>query len=163
MYKLPQQMKICSVCVELDTMANTKSEKFPITIAEDEVMLLYASKFIPHRAISPMGGFRVGSCLYRKTENVPVAVDFLNHEGEWKDDKAVIDAWFVLGSNLSTAESVSPLNTQYQVYPEPIALIRIPTFLYIGTTGTTASLSLWYRTVKVSDKDLAELMMKDHA
>lgn len=136
--------------------------KFPISLAENEVLLLHAVKCIVNRTAA--GGWESRVFLYRKTENVPaVSAWSVHHGGKWRDDKSLLDSWFYVGNSVRTAEGLWPEPLFYQVYPMPMTLIRPPSMLTFGTPGTTASLTLWYTTAKVSSSDLTELMMKDHA
>lgn len=136
--------------------------KFPINLAENEVLLLHAVKCIINRTAS--GGWESRVFLYKKTENVPaVSAWSVHHGGKWEEDKSLLDSWFYVGNSVRTAEGLQPEPMFYQVYPMPMILVRPPSMLTYGTAGTTASLALWYTTVKVSSKDLTELLMKDHA
>ena len=136
--------------------------KFPISLAENEVRLLHAVKCIVNRTAA--GGWESRVFLYRKTENVPaVSAWSVHHGGKWEEDKSLLDSWFYVGNSVRTAEGLQPEPMFYQVYPMPMILVRPPSMLTYGTAGTTASLALWYTTVKVSSKDLTELLMKDHA
>jgi len=157
---LSRNLKVVSIGVSLST--ETLSNKLPIGLAKDEIILLHASKTTIHRTAS--GGYNARLFLYKKTENVPTDVEWTAPDtGDWRYDKAVLDEWFFIGNTVRTAEpllSVPPVSLRY---PKPLVLIRTPSLIYYGTAGTAAILTVWYTTEKVSDKDLLELMVKDHA
>lgn len=56
-------------------------------------------------------------------------------------------------------------DTAYKVYPYPIILIRDPTVLvWTGEVDELSfTLGLWYVLQTVTDKEMSELMVKDHA
>lgn len=155
-----KRLKIATASTALTT--GLWSTKFPIGLAKDEAMFLHAVKCNVVRSAS--GGWESRIFLYKKTENVPAVSAWSVHStGDWKDDKAVLDNWFMVGNSVRTAEGLFPEPIYYQVYPMPIILIRPPSLLHYGTAGTSAALTLWYETTKVSDTNLLELMVKDHA
>lgn len=156
---LTQKLKISSVSVDLTT--GTWSTPFPIGLAKDEILLIHASKATIHRTAA--GGYNARLFLYKKTENVPTTSAWSGATGDWRHDKSVLDNWFWVGSTVRTSEPLLADRPVYQVYPKPIVLIRAPSFVHYGTAGTAGILTLWYATEKVSDKDLLELMVKDHA
>lgn len=159
-FDLSQKLKFAVASSTLTTGA--WATKFPIILAENEIGLVHAAKSTVYRDAA--GSYKARLFLYRKTENVPETAAWTDHsDGGWLKDKAVLDAWFYFGNTLRTVESLAPIPMLYQNYPIPLVLIRTPTMVHYGTAGTSGSITLFYTTQKVSDKDLAELMMKDHA
>jgi len=158
--KLSTQIKMaCVTVVADDTLENAV---FPIGLAKDEIILLHASKYIIHRPTA-LSSYILKSILYKKTENIPTNHLYISSTGGWNTDRNVIDAWYAYAHNQRTAEEIAPVLPIYVIYPKPIPLIRTPTFVYHATEAVTVSLLLWFHTEKVSDKDLLELMVKDHA
>lgn len=160
--KINLSVQIKMACVSTAADITLRNTKFPIGLAKDEIIWIHASKFMLNRA-SALSGYTFKSILYRKTENIPTNHLYLSPSGGWRTDKNVIDVWFALGHNQRTAENIAPVPPLYQVYAKPIPLIRTPTFIYHSTGDLEATLLLWYHTEKISDKDLLELMVKDHA
>lgn len=162
MSKTDFSKKLKSAIVRTPLYTSLKSVSFPIGLARNEVIFLHSSKLIYYRDVA--APYNAKAFLYRKTENVPTDTPYSDHStGAWGVDKAVIDAWFVVGRTISTAESLNTFPILFETYSKPIVLIRPPSMLYYGTTNASISLTLWYHTEKVSDKDLLELMVKDHA
>lgn len=158
---LSKKLKVVTSSRQLTT--GLWAEAFPIGLAKDEILLIHASKVIVYRTAS--GGWNTRLFLYKKTENVPATSAWSVHDetGGWTTDDSVLDAWFYIGNTVRTSEPLPPVINAYQIYPKPLVLIRPPSYLHYGTEGTSASITLWYSTEKVSDKNLLELMVKDHA
>ena len=157
---ISERLKVAIATASLAT--GVWAVKFPIVLAKNEVLLLHSVKHIVNRTAA--GGWESRAFLYRKTENVPATSAWsAHHGGAWANDASIIDSWFYVGNSVRTAEGLTPETIEYQNYSIPMLLIRPPSLLTYGTPGTTVSIELWYTTKKISDKDLAELMMKDHA
>lgn len=157
---LSRKVKLASISIEVTSTIG--STPFPIGLGKDEIILLYASKYMLSRAPA-LNSYDLYTILYKKTENVPTSVSYISPLGNWQTDKNVLDAWFYLGHNQRTAENIAPVDPFYQVYPKPIPLVRTPSFVHYASSTIAVSLLLWYYTTKISDKDLLELMVKDHA
>ena len=155
------ELRVVSVAFSAST--SLKSAQLPINLAKGEVIQVYAPKYMHNRGYGS-ALYERRSVLYRKTEKLPTTGAFMSPTGGWQGDKSVIDAWFYKGDSAATNESVDATPPCYQVYPIPITLIRKPTLvLHCTDAFSSVSFLLWYTTKKVSDKNLTELMMEDHA
>lgn len=156
--------KIEVAIVALKVSTSIISAKFPIYLAEDEVIFLHASKFMYNRDWN-VAPYELRTILYRKTENIPTTGAYMEPNGKWQEDKSVIDAWHYSGNSERTAEPRAVIAPVYQVYPRPIPLIRTPTLVTHQTDASTSHVIvlLWYHTEEITDKNLTGLMLKDHA
>lgn len=131
--------------------------KLPLEIGHNQVAVLLAIQAqVLNNSSSPTQG---ALWLYRRGEveadDLPAA--WYGYGGGWQHDKGVID--FTRGSLPANSSDAA-----YKVYPYPVILIRSPAVVYsIGGSQLKPSMGLWYVLQNVTDKELAELMVKDHA
>jgi hypothetical protein len=97
--------------------------------------------------------------LYRRsdvdTDALPAT--WFDYDGEWQQDSGVID--YTRGRIRENGTA-----SEYKVYPYPIVLIRPPAVIYsLSSINFKLCLGLWYVIQTVTDREMTELMMKDHA
>jgi len=153
----------------LDT-AGKETERIPLGIGESEVAIILASYIRLYAKNMSNANVRARMWLYRKdTEGSNKATgwyqDSENDGGAWTDDPAVFDMFGTTMAFAAGTGDVGSLSDHlYKVYPFPVVLIRDPSYLFYADIGAVYyEVGLWYVRDKVSDKELAELMVKDHA
>lgn len=127
---------------------------FAMNMGKNEVILLMALDF-SWNGVAAAGENIISVGLWKKTDTDPTTVITEHSDMLWT---RVIRVKHV-------AESVGSSGSEFLVFPAPLVLIRAPRI--VGTSAVFTSpqtiMRLQYRILKVSDKDLAELMVKDHS
>lgn len=131
-------------------------------IGEGEIAELLASKFQYYIPASQTADMIV--ILHRRHADKLPTTGWNSPSGGWVQDPSTLDSWLVSGDFRRASEGILRSGIHYQVYPKGIYLIRNPSLVWYGTTGSVDGLvTLWYRRLKASKDDLAKLMAKDHA
>lgn len=132
-------------------------ETFPMIMGDDEVVVLMSLDYW-WRGTLAAGENRVEMGLWRKSDeaNDPPLVPFIEHTDM---------IWGTVVSIDFTTESHANSGKDHIVFPWPMVLIRPPRFLarVLVLTGSLIEARLYYHTRKVTDIELARLMVKDHA
>lgn len=127
---------------------------FAMNMGKNEVILLMALDF-SWSGIGAAGENIISVGLWKKTDTDPVTVITDHSDMIWT---RVIRVKHV-------AESIGTSGSEFLVFPAPLVLIRAPRI--VGTSAVFTSpqtiMRIHYKILKVTDKDLAELMVKDHA
>jgi hypothetical protein len=81
----------------------------------------------------------------------------------WREDTDVID-YYAISNEWTTAVGYSDSYKQmYKNFPHPLVIIRPPQLVAQSVAAqTSVNLWLWYTTRRVSEAQMAELMVKDH-
>lgn len=157
---IPQQVKVATLSFEVD--ATTRSIKVPIEMGDEEVVMLLASRLQVISYAAQVSDARL--LFYRKTEFIPDLSIFASLGAVWQGDSAVLDIWATRFDTRRTAEGIDQTRSWYTVYPYPYILIRQPSLIYTGSpTNVIVAFSVWYLTEIVTETDLTQLMVKDHA
>lgn len=157
---ISQQVRVASLSIA--TTAAAQSASLPLLVGDDEVGLLLASKFQVISYAAQVNDAR--AMLYRKTDNLPDLTVFADPDGVWQGDSSVMDVWACRFDTQRTAEGIDQTRWIYEVYPSPFIFIRQPSLIFVGSAANVfIALTLWYVLEEVTDAELAQLMVKDHA
>ena len=154
--ELPETVKVAKVYLAPSTTVLTYA-KIPIEIGEDEVALLMAVKWISQNNVANVLTSWIWKRSYPNVDpRIPARFD---------EDSNVIDYeqyYRVIDTNVGAYEGS---RTRYYVLPYPMVLIRSPQLVTQATVSGVSMVNLicWYVNQKVTDAQLAELMVKDHA
>ena len=154
MAQLSETVKMTRIGVVLAS-PGAEGYAFNINIASDEIMVLQ-SLYHWWTGTFVAGINTAEFTLWRKTDSNPPGYGF--------DDSPDI-VWHTRYKINFVTESINQGNDGYITFPSPLVLIRPPR-LYVRTTtmtGANLEMRLYYILRKVSDIDLAKLMVKDHA
>lgn len=158
---LPQQVIIARRAIAIVGASTLEAYEIPLGLGEDEVAIVLAAK-LAHRGASTA---HVQQWLSRRsTKKIPTDLTWANEAGSWQDDGSVFD-WFASFKTEHTAVGVENRSCEeYKVYPYPIVLIRDPSMLVFSNMATVlCTVILYYLIEKVTNEQLAKLMVKDHA
>lgn len=98
----------------------------------------------------------VSAWLHKQSEPTTKAGNGQWENGGWLEDPGVLDFdQSYVGNQASGAT--------WKVYPYPIVLIRQPSVIIDKPNNMIATLGLWYVRQEVTDAEMAQLMVKDHA
>jgi len=154
--KLPQQIQIAKVLATIPVIDTLYYYPVPLGLsgAANEVAIVEAYEI--GIAVTPGAVDTLQAWIWRKS--IPNVKPTL--EATWPEDSDVLDYWIY--SVLATEGD--PMVTSYKLLPRPLILIRDPQFV-VSNVGleSWAFLKVYYTLAKVSDADLAQLMVKDHA
>lgn len=159
---IPEQVKIARLEVKLTKSNSLEAHEIPIGIGKGEIAIVLASYFEVRQSASSSSGAKCW--LYKKSEeHVPTVSGWDDEGGGWQRDEAVFDTFNGQQIVLSSVGVFDKIERLYKVYPYPLALIRDPSLLANGTQTLPVTVLLWYMLQKVTDAELAQLMVKDHA
>lgn len=160
MIKISQQVRVASIFFEGTSSQDQKN--FDMMVGEGEIIELLASKFQYFVPASQTAD--IVAILHRRDSDKLPTTGWTSPSGGWVNDPGSIDSWLVSGDFRRAAEGILRSGIIYQKYPEGIYLIRCPSLVWYGTTGSVDGLvTLWYRRLSIGRADMAKLMAKDHA
>lgn len=140
---------------EQPTGAGQSQSALPIEIGYGEVAVLLAIQ--PQIVNTGASDEGAAMWLYRQSEPGTKRSGWSSYGGYWQQDTNVID--YTRGTVLANTSLLA-----YKVYPYPVILIRPPSIIYAtSSVDLIMSLGLWYVLQKVTEKEMSELMVKDHA
>lgn len=155
---LPETLKVakCGYPTGVPS-ANPVYIPVPIQIGPMEVALLHASQWII-ATVAPNSD-SLQSVLWRKSAPATKATILTT----WREDTDVID-YYAISNEWTTAVGYSDSYKQmYKNFPHPLVIIRPPQLVAQSVAAqTSVNLWLWYTTRRVSEAQMAELMVKDH-
>ena len=151
---LPESVKTCRTGIE--TTTSKTGSPFPMTLGTDEIAILL-SFYYWWRGVVAAGNNVINIGLWRKTDtDSPSAGLTIDHT----------DMVWNLCENINfVTESVKQSGKEHVILPYPLVLIRAPRLeAYRSTfTAVAVEMRLFYFIEKVTDEELAKLMVKDHA
>lgn len=152
---LPETIKISRVGVV--PAAAQDGEPFPMLMGKHEVAILHALEYW-WVATAAAGLCEMQMMVWKKTDTNPPG-----GEASYAPSKSAI--WSKREHSSFVTESIKCGNSDYLLLPLPIVLIRAPRLIHRMATWVNPRIEfrLYYRLQEVSDKELAELMVKDHA
>ena len=148
---LPESVKIARAQLNLDT--SLEGAKFPVYLGDDEVAVLLSIYY--YWSMAATAGFNVAQFgLWRKTDTDPAAMESDHTDMIWEGVSALS----------YVTESLQLSGSEHIILPWPLILVRAPRLvgLRIGAIAAVY-MRLYYLIQKVSDEELAKLMVKDHA
>ena len=150
--QLPETVKIAWAELSLDT--SISGSPFPLHLGVNEVAILL-SFYYHWRGGSGVGDNLASVGIWRKTDTDPTGI-FIAHTDM---------IWTLSEGNRFIAESVWQSGKEHVILPWPLVLIRAPRLVGLREifTSVTVDMRLFYIIQKVSDEELAKLMVKDHA
>jgi len=154
--KFPETVRVAKAFVAVKGITTLNYATIKMGLGEDEVALLLASKWIMQNNLAS------GLWAYLWKRSFPNIDDRI--PARWAEDTNIIDIDQTTLSTLTEVGSYEDKKTRYIQYPYPFVLIRDPQLVGYSDTDdqTLVSILLYYVIVKVTDKELAELMVKDH-
>lgn len=164
---LPDTVKIAKAYKKL--AATTEYEDFEIELGMNEVAVILASQFNVHQATG--NNAEVDAWIWQRTFPSEVPTDWSDADVPgWIEDSRVID-YFKWGRHYTIAGATygfesNIANNYYKVYPYPQVCVRSPQLVTLCNNASALvklSCMIWYLIEKVSDKELAKLMVKNHA
>lgn len=154
---LPESVKSTEVNGFIAAGGALEGHAFDVKLADDEVMILKQLQYWWYSTLVA-GANIVHFGLWRKTDSDPPA-------NIWDTGEAQSMVWHRLMSTFyAAAASVDPNGFDTIDFPYPIILIRAPRCMVMTQTMTNFawSMRLYYSLYKVTARELAELMVKDH-
>lgn len=146
---LPETVKIEKVSLTCD--GNVVTAKADWGIGPKEVAVLLAVRFIVDTLPDNAVWFWA---LNRKSQGQPSEITMAETAG-------LTD--IIAGGGGSTLTKVGQFCAAEDfTFPYPVILLRPSQIMVEGTTGITCGAYLYYLVERVSDEDLAKLMVKDH-
>lgn len=131
---------------------------FDVKLGDNEVMILKAMHYWWYGLLQP--GINVGHFgLWRKTDSDPPA-------NVWVSGAKTDMVWHGLAGVLyAVGQSIRATEGETITFPDPLVLIRPPRLVMIMelVQAVNWSMRIYYVLRKVSDEQLAKLMVKDHA
>jgi len=150
--QLPETVKIARA--DLAGVTALVGTPFPMNLGVNEVAILLS--FYWSAIGTPVAGTNLGYIgLWRKTDADPAAIMVVHTDMIWSLRVQI----------LHVAETVRSSWHEHVILPWPLILIRAPRLIGLSDTFTavTIQMRLFYTIQKVSDEELAKLMVKDHA
>ncbi|MBA7681229.1 hypothetical protein ES703_89566 [subsurface metagenome] len=132
-------------------------DEIPIYPGEKEVALLLATNWL---LVSPVAN-RLEGLIWKKAHPAVKANIFTQYVQE--EDVIDYEQTFIIST---TAEGIWQGSIgRYKAYPQPLVLIRPPQLVTIGLVMTSGIVvvTCYYVFQRVTDEQLAKLMVKDHA
>ncbi|MBA7687601.1 hypothetical protein ES703_96065 [subsurface metagenome] len=148
---LPESVKMVRAQLSLDTSMG--GVKFPIHLGDDEVAVLLSLYW--YWSMAATAGYNIVQLgLWRKTDTDPAAMESEHTDMIWEGVSALS----------YVTESLQLSGSEHIILPWPLILVRAPRLvgLRIGAIAAVY-MRLYYLIQKVSDEELAKLMVKDHA
>jgi hypothetical protein len=158
---VPQQVSVARVEVLAAASNTLEGYEIPMGLGEKQVAIVLASKLCI-RAGDGTDSNRIW--LIRKSEeNISTVATWPNEAGTWQQDPSVFDHLKAFRTALTSVGINDKIDREYKVYPYPVVLIRNPTMVIYGAQGRAFTAILWYMLEDVTNAELAQLMVKDHA
>lgn len=131
-----------------------KGVKFDINLGNNEVIILEAL-YYSHNMVPAVGMNATSLGLYRKSEKLPVTI-FSNNDSDLIWSNKDVGKFVVETMKVSWSEMI--------YFPLGFTLIRPPQLLgqFTGGASDGIMMRLYYRIKKISDAEMAKLMLKDH-
>ncbi|MBA7678312.1 hypothetical protein ES703_86585 [subsurface metagenome] len=150
---LPESVKTSRVSIAADTSMG--GVPFPMHLGDNEVAVLLSIWYFWYGAPTAASNI-VYFGLWRKTDSDPSAMGTAHTDMLWRLSEHVLSA---VGGTVRTS------GKGHVILPWPLILIRPPRLvgLRAAFASATVDMQLFYTIQKVSDEELAKLMVKDHA
>lgn len=131
--------------------------QIPILPGEDEVALLLATNWLLVNTVAN----RIEALIWRKAHPATKGNIF----AQFVIEEDVIDYEQNFMVSTTAAGEWQGTVARYKVYPQPLVLIRPPQLVTVGLVGTSGLVvvTCYYTLQRVTDEQLAKLMVKDHA
>ena len=163
---LPEQVRIAKNRVVIAAASTLQYEEIPMEMGEDEVALLLAYQMI-FEDITPLEGahYRTEAYIWRKSQ--PKTYPTIRSHWAEDSDTITFDVHDFIYQGYGVPHPVFS-KSWYKVLPYPVVLIRPPSLISYATgdpeppTGMRVYSLCWYVLQKVTDEQLAKLMVKDH-
>lgn len=160
LFSTRQQIRTASVGHAIGGTAN-ETVLFPMSLGQDEVALVKAVNWCGYPAGTGSAGMHCH--VMKRHDNIPAGVGWPQIVGDWQYDPDILDSFWAYRLQFTAVGNLDNMIRQYKVLPDPVVVIRPPVLAVAGTGGGFIACTLHYSLYKVAEKELAQLLVKDHA
>lgn len=160
---LPATVKVAGVSLYVPAAATVYGVKLPVHMGKNEILVVLAARFVFEPTTSEHDMMILWG-MWRKSEatwpHTTLSILNLAEEADIVASGGMVQA----SSVGATGISIGTITEDF-VFPYPLVLIRAPQILFESPDNSEFPVGLWvyYLTQRVTDDELAALMVKDHA
>lgn len=157
---IPETVKVAKRSIKLASSSTLEACQIPIGLGENEIAIVLGAYMSLRGSYSAPGYM----WLYKKSEErLPTEDDWYAENGGWQEDDAVFDYMKIYLDDITAVGLYDRQKDVYKVYPYPLVIIRDPSMLAYGAATVSVTAMIWYMIQQVTDAELTQLMVKDHA
>jgi len=150
--RLPESVKIARARLSLDV--SLAGVPFPLNLGTNEVAILL-SFYYHWFGVATAAANTIYMGIWKKTDTNPPVISTSHTDMIWN----------LIETLTFVTESLKQSGKEHVILPQPLVLVRAPRLVgfHASFTSATLEMRLFYRIQRVSDEELAKLMVKDHA